>query len=95
MQSTTHEIALEPSIIEQGLELMIFGMGTVFVFLAVLVVVTSAMSAIVNRFFPDQTPAAKPQAPSIPPPGAVQPSENATLMAVISAAGHQYRSRHK
>ena len=37
-------------LLEQGLELMLAGMGTVFVFLTLLVFATSAMSALVRRF---------------------------------------------
>jgi oxaloacetate decarboxylase gamma subunit len=39
-------------LLEQGLELMIAGMGTVFVFLTVLVFATTGMSALVRRFRP-------------------------------------------
>ena len=39
-------------LLEQGLELMLAGMGTVFVFLTLLVFATSAMSALVRRFEP-------------------------------------------
>jgi len=41
-------------LIEQGLDLMLFGMGTVFVFLTVLVIVTASMSAIIRRWLPDE-----------------------------------------
>ncbi|MCR9277243.1 MAG: OadG family protein [Pseudomonadaceae bacterium] len=37
----------------QGLELMLAGMGTVFVFLTLLVAATTLMSALVQRFTPD------------------------------------------
>lgn len=37
----------------QGLELMLAGMGTVFVFLTLLVAATTLMSALVQRFAPD------------------------------------------
>ena len=82
---------MNDTLLQDGLELMIYGMGTVFVFLAVLVVVTTSMSAIVNKFFPDEVPAAQPT------PSAVQqtPASDDTLLAVISAAVHQYRSRQK
>lgn len=40
---------METTLIDQGLSLMLFGMGTVFVFLAVLVFATTTMSAIVNK----------------------------------------------
>ena len=36
--------------IEQGLELVLFGMGTVFVFLTMLVFVTGLMSTLVLKF---------------------------------------------
>ena len=41
---------METTLVEQGLELMLAGMGTVFVFLTCLVFATSAMSALVQRF---------------------------------------------
>ncbi|MFX4227549.1 MAG: OadG family protein [Porticoccaceae bacterium] len=40
-----------------GLNLMLYGMGTVFVFLTLLVACTSIMSALVTRFY--QEPAAE------------------------------------
>jgi len=39
---------------EQGLDLMLFGMGTVFVFLTVLVIVTVLMSAVIRRWLPGE-----------------------------------------
>ena len=41
---------VEGDLLEQGLELMLAGMGTVFVFLTVLVVAMSLMSGIALRF---------------------------------------------
>jgi len=41
---------MQVNLIDQGLTLMIFGMGTVFVFLTILVFATTFMSKIVNRF---------------------------------------------
>ena len=43
---------MEGELLEQGLELMLAGMGTVFVFLTVLVFATTGMSALVRRFEP-------------------------------------------
>ncbi len=40
------------SLIEQGVSLMLYGMGVVFVFLTVLVLSVMAMSALLGRFFP-------------------------------------------
>jgi oxaloacetate decarboxylase gamma subunit len=73
-------------IISQGLELMLFGMGTVVVFLTLLVICTSGMSALLSRYAP---------APEIDDAGVtVAPaSADATLVAVITAAIHKHRSR--
>ena len=40
---------MQNTLVQQGIELMLFGMGTVFIFLALLVVVTTVMSALVER----------------------------------------------
>jgi oxaloacetate decarboxylase gamma subunit len=77
---------VDDNLIGQGLELMLFGMGTVVVFLTLLVFITSAMSKLVERFSP---------APATPPPGTGRPPEDAALLAVISAAVHRHRSRRK
>lgn len=41
------------SLMEQGLTLMLAGMGTVFVFLTTLVIAMSLMSAVAGRFRPE------------------------------------------
>jgi oxaloacetate decarboxylase gamma subunit len=41
---------MQTSLIDQGLDLMLYGMGTVFVFLTILVFATTLMSRIVNAF---------------------------------------------
>jgi len=41
-----------PSELSSGVELMLVGMGTVFVFLTLLVFATRVMSSAVQRFFP-------------------------------------------
>jgi oxaloacetate decarboxylase gamma subunit len=43
---------LETSLFDQGIILMLVGMGTVFAFLTILVVGMSVMSAIAMRFVP-------------------------------------------
>jgi sodium pump decarboxylase gamma subunit len=44
------EEALETSLLDQGITLMLVGMGTVFSFLTILVIGMSTMSAIAMRF---------------------------------------------
>ena len=78
---------VEYSILEQGLDLMLYGMGTVFVFLTVLVFATRAMSALVGRFEPEPAPVAA------QPPRAAAADEQ--LLAVISAAIHAHRQSRK
>ena len=83
---------MESTLFQQGVELMMFGMGTVFVFLMVLIVLTTAMSSLVQRFVPEEPPA---QLAVNQAPRTVNTGEDDKLVAVISAAIHKYRSRHK
>ena len=53
---------MQQDIVGQGVELMLYGMGTVVVFLAALVVATTAMSRVVTRFFPEPGTVAEPPA---------------------------------
>ena len=52
------------TMMQQGLELMLIGMGVVFAFLIVLVACTNLMSWFVNRYFPEAVPAPVP-APAV------------------------------
>ena len=78
---------MQTDLIGQGLELMLFGMGTVVVFLMLLVLATSTMSALVRRIAP--TPA-QPAEPEGKPPAAGDPR----LLAVITAAIRKHRTRN-
>lgn len=65
---------------------MLTGMGIVYLFLAMLVVAIKIMTAIITRYFPEipaelTTSASKPTEPLV--------------IAAITAAVHQYRSKHK
>lgn len=82
---------MQQDLMQQGVSLMLYGMGTVFVFLTVLIVVTTCMSYILRRFF---VPAAIPVAPRAV--GDANPvSKDDEIVAVISAAVHKYRTRSK
>ena len=65
----------------QGLELMLVGMGTVFVFLTLLVLATTLMSYLVRRFVPA----------SVPRAGTADGGPTAEEVAAISAAVARYR----
>ncbi len=65
---------MESTLIEEGLALMLVGMGTVFVFLTLLVASMSAMSAAVARF-----------APPTLPPGQSSSEDPAVVAAIVAA----------
>ncbi|WP_245543219.1 OadG family protein [Oceanospirillum maris] len=75
-------------LISEGINLMLFGMGFVFVFLTLLVFVTGLMSSTVNKLVkPAPVVANKPAPVSAPAAG-----NNDELIAVMTAAVHKYRS---
>lgn len=76
---------MQQDIVAQGVELMLFGMGTVVVFLALLVVATTAMSAFVGRYFPETQKISS---------GTGKPAAaDGEVVAAITAAIHQHRRR--
>ena len=77
----------------RGVELMLYGMGTVVLFLALLVIATSTMSRLLSRYLPEAEPA--PAAPSLPGVRTATPEQEAQLVAVITAAIRQHRARRK
>ena len=71
---------MENDLLARGLELMLVGMGTVFVFLTTLVCATYLMSTVVQRLSP--------------PAQAADPAgSDADTVAAIAAAIAQYRRR--
>jgi oxaloacetate decarboxylase gamma subunit len=91
---------MQGDLFAQGLELMLFGMGTVVLFLALLVVITAAMSLLVERWFPEPQPtptaaeALRRLRAGQAAAAAGAPSE-AELVAVIGAAVHCHRARKR
>lgn len=69
-----------------GVDLMLVGMGLVFLFLAMLIVAVNLMSALILRFFPITPP---------PPPVAAVETAQPDLIAAISIALHRYRTKHQ
>lgn len=82
---------MSSSLIDQGFELMLFGMGTVFVFLTILIFATTGMSKIITRYFPEQVVVAKPRKKKSAALGASSVAP-ATLK-IIQAAIEQHRNR--
>lgn len=77
-------------LIGSGVELMLIGMGIVFLFLAMLVIAINLMSALVQRFFPE--PPVTPV--TLPMPTANTGNMDKNIVAAISVAVHQYRNKH-
>jgi oxaloacetate decarboxylase gamma subunit len=78
---------MQQTIVDQGVELMLFGMSTVVLFLTLLVIMTMAMSWFITRFFPEAE--IEVAAASNKPRARLADQE---LVAVISAAIHRHRS---
>ena len=84
---------MQGDIVAQGVELMLYGMGTVVLFLAALVLATTGMSGFITRFFPQ---------PELPPVTARERGAGKAtaaeldpgVVAVITAAIHQHRDNH-
>lgn len=79
----------DTQLMTEGLALMSLGMGIVFVFLTVLVMVTTLMSKIIGRYFPESAVPVSVQPSAQAAAGAADDDDD--LMVVISAAVHRYR----
>lgn len=83
---------MKDSLFAQGVELMVTGMGMVFVFLTLLVFCTRFMSSAVRRFFPEpeeHLPVSSPRAELAPA------SIEKHILAVIQAAIHEHRTKRQ
>nr|WP_029249960.1 OadG family transporter subunit [Microbulbifer agarilyticus] len=82
---------MQEALMQQGLDITLFGMGIVFTFLLLLVICTTVMSRVMTRFFPEAEPAAAPS-----PASAGQSTVgNARLRKIIEEAIKQHRNRPK
>ncbi len=91
------------NLLNEGFNLMIFGVGFVFVFLTLLVIVTSLMSWTIIRY--EKNVGTLPEDGIPAPTTFISPhthehaehtqSDNSSLITILSAAVHKYRSRHK
>lgn len=79
---------MQQTLWQQGMDLMLFGMGTVFVFLTLLVISTIIMSAVVTRYFAEE-----PVALSNNGLAGTAPVSKRTI-AVIQAAIQAHRTKH-
>lgn len=80
---------MQNAIIEQGLSLMLYGMGVVFTFLTLLIFATTGMSKVILRWFPDKIEPIAPTRKKSAVAGTVSP----LTLKIIQAAIEQHRSR--
>ena len=82
---------MQDELLVQGLNLLVLGMGVVFVFLALLVVATSVMSKLIQHYLPEPIPASI----SIEEVNTSnqQTLPNEKILAAIKAALEQHRNR--
>ena len=83
---------MDISKIEQGFNLMLFGMGTVFIFLTLLIFATGAMSKVIVRWFPEKI--IEPPAPRKKTSSSSGASVAPTTLKIIQAAIDRHR-KHK
>ena len=78
-------------LLEDGVGLMVLGMGFVFLFLVVLIFATGYMSRLLNYVFPEMpvVVASKPTSQKL------SSGVDAQMTAVITAAVHQHRNSKK
>ncbi|AHL75018.1 oxaloacetate decarboxylase [Stutzerimonas stutzeri] len=72
----------------EGVELMLFGLGSVFLFLVLLIICIRLMSFMIGRFGSAPTPQ-----PASIKSTAVTAEMDADVLAAIQAAIHQHRAR--
>lgn len=82
---------MQGGMMAQAVELMVYGMGTVFVFLGLLVLSISLMSGLINRYFPQPEP--PPVAARLQSTGQTVGAElDPGVVAVITAAIRRHRN---
>lgn len=81
---TSNELLME------GVELMLLGLGAVYLFLILLVGCTNLMSWLVSRFLPEEAPVV---AAPVRRATTSQATVDSETLAVITAAVQQHRSR--
>lgn len=84
---------MQESLVSQGFSLLLYGMGTVFVFLTVLVLVVGCISYIIVRFFPEPADPL-PTTPNNNSRSGSSPVDAKTLR-IIKAAIDQHRAKRK
>ncbi|MFV8783206.1 OadG family protein [Microbulbifer sp. SA54] len=82
-------VIVQETLLQQGLDITLYGMGIVFTFLLVLVICTTIMSRFITRVFPE----AEPVAASPANQSATGAASDLRLRKIIEAAIEQHRNR--
>lgn len=87
---------MNETLIQNGMDLMLFGMGSVLMFLTLLALMTVLMSSIVRRWFPEPEGLVdvKPQSSS-PGKSSKGKKVDGRVMAAIEGAIEQHRSKRR
>ncbi len=83
---------MQGTLIDQGFNLMLYGMGTVFVFLTILVFATGFMSRVVQRLSP---PADHSPSPPSQPPAVETAQVSPQIVQAIQQAIATHRARRR
>jgi oxaloacetate decarboxylase gamma subunit len=76
---------METNLVMEGVKFMFLGMGTVFIFLIIMIVFMNLMSYIVHKFFPEPQPSLETQQTG------VKKDNNKKIVAAITAAIKHHR----
>ncbi|NKQ40458.1 MAG: Na+-transporting oxaloacetate decarboxylase subunit gamma [Sulfurovum sp.] len=74
---------MEVNIIGEALKFMLLGMGVVFIFLYIMVLVIKAQAYIIEKYFPDKVPAI--------PTSSIKDNDEKTRVAAVIAAVTEFR----
>jgi len=72
---------METNLVIEGIKFMFLGMGTVFVFLSIMIAAMNAMSTIIHKFFPE------PQS-NVETEPTIQPDKKKIVAAITAAIIH-------
>ncbi|WP_345991649.1 OadG family transporter subunit [Sulfurimonas sp. HSL-1716] len=79
---------METNLVLEGTKFMFLGMGTVFVFLFIMIVATNIVSKVINRFFPEPVSIPKTETHEAHTQSA---QDNKKIVAAITAAIMHHR----
>ncbi|MGI6466852.1 MAG: OadG family protein [Sphaerochaetaceae bacterium] len=89
LQQMPKELLIEQ--VNNGLILMVLGMGVVFVFLTLLVFTTKLLSTLVIKFMPEQSVAQRPASATVSASSVTTSTDTEIAAAITAAVAHSKR----